>query len=542
MRVIVLIFLFNLFFSISVKGHHSLDSILNILDQEIAKREFYIKLKNDRIQKLTHKLKSETDKNLKFQLNDSIFHEYIYFRYDSALVYLNRNIEISKEIYPDSITINLNLEKARLHINYGMYWDAAYAFNNINMMNLSQGQRNVYLYNKIRMFYFMNKYLIDPGNAQKYYSYFKINKDRLLNITSDLTTLPWDIQFYFNWDNKNYNAIDKLASNSINLLQKTTAPERLESLIYTWKYESERKKGNIEGQCYYLALGAISNIRYSISNAKSIYLLSKEMLKVRDLQRAQKYINIALENAVTSKSVIDKALICEIVSEINDEYMADSESHRERLIGFLICIFVLSIILILFVILLRKEMRKQKITQNELLINHSEQIILNKRLNDLNKMLAQNNHVKEEYIGIFLGMRPYYIEKMENYRKQIIKYLKSGKIAELHEFCKSSKQEEEENELLYKEFDRMFLGIFPSFIEEFNLLLQEDARIFPKSGEMTIELRIFALIRLGIKDSAQIAKYLRYSVNTIYNYRSRVKNKSVIPRDDFEKRVLKIGT
>ncbi|MEG1905255.1 MAG: DUF6377 domain-containing protein, partial [Bacteroidales bacterium] len=90
--------------------------------------------------------------------------------------------------------------------------------------------------------------------------------------------------------------------------------------------------------------------------------------------------------------------------------------------------------------------------------------------------------------------------------------------------------------------DRMFLSILPGFIDEFNSLLEKDAVISPRPGEMTVELRIYALIRLGIKDSAHIAKHLRYSVNTIYNYRSRIKSKAIVPKEDFEKEVMKIGT
>ena len=139
-------------------------------------------------------------------------------------------------------------------------------------------------------------------------------------------------------------------------------------------------------------------------------------------------------------------------------------------------------------------------------------------------------------------MRPYFISKLEEFRKIVIRHLNNGKTQNLYEYFKSSQIIDDEVNLIYKEFDRMFLNIIPDFVEEFNALLNEEDRIKTNPGELTMELRIFALIRLGIKDSSHIAKHLRYSVNTIYNYRSRLKNRSKIPRDDFEDEVMKIGS
>jgi hypothetical protein len=95
---------------------------------------------------------------------------------------------------------------------------------------------------------------------------------------------------------------------------------------------------------------------------------------------------------------------------------------------------------------------------------------------------------------------------------------------------------------LFRNFDHAFLCLVPNFIEEFNKLLKPEARMVPDKDELlNTELRLFALIRLGVEDSSKIAEFLHYSVNTIYNYRAKVKNASIISRDDFEKRVKEIG-
>jgi len=167
---------------------------------------------------------------------------------------------------------------------------------------------------------------------------------------------------------------------------------------------------------------------------------------------------------------------------------------------------------------------------------------MNDQLSGTNTELSEANHIKEEYIGYFLNLCSSYIDKLDDYRKMVGKKLSGGQAAELLKLTKTSNLKEIELEELYSNFDRMFLDIYPDFVDEFNKLLMDNEKITPKKGELNTELRIFALIKLGVEDSSKIAKFLGYSVNTIYNYRAKVKNKTKISRDIFETTVRKIGT
>lgn len=119
----------------------------------------------------------------------------------------------------------------------------------------------------------------------------------------------------------------------------------------------------------------------------------------------------------------------------------------------------------------------------------------------------------------------------------------TGKMNDLISAVKSKQFVENELAAFLTNFDKTFLQLFPNFIPEFSALLIDDEAIQLKEGELlNTELRIFALIRLGIKDSAKISTFLRYSVSTIYNYRSQLKNKAAGPREDFEASVMRIGT
>ena len=166
---------------------------------------------------------------------------------------------------------------------------------------------------------------------------------------------------------------------------------------------------------------------------------------------------------------------------------------------------------------------------------------MNARLQLANRQLSESNQIKEEYIGRFIKLCSTYIDKLDGYRRMVNKKVCAGQIEELTKITRSSNALNAELDELYKNFDTAFLHLFPNFVAQFNALLQEDEQIVLKRDELlNTELRIFALIRLGINDSSQIAEFLRYSVNTIYNYRAKVKNKACVSRDDFENLVREI--
>lgn len=167
---------------------------------------------------------------------------------------------------------------------------------------------------------------------------------------------------------------------------------------------------------------------------------------------------------------------------------------------------------------------------------------MNTELKERNLEVAEANHIKEEYIVYLLDECSKYIAKLDDYRDMVNKKVRGRHYEELYKITRDNALKEEEYKLLFTNFDSMFIHLFPDFIPQLNALLLENEQIILKKGELlNTELRIFALIRLGISDSAKIAKFLGYSVNTIYNYRTKMKNKSKISRDDFEQRIKKIG-
>ena len=203
------------------------------------------------------------------------------------------------------------------------------------------------------------------------------------------------------------------------------------------------------------------------------------------------------------------------------------EKQYDRLRFYLWTISILSLSLILAIAWIYHQMKRLAVARNNL--EHT------------NAQLQMSNHIKEEYIGRFLKLCSTYIDRLEAYRRMVNKKISNGQTEELLKMVRSSNALDTDLKELYKNFDKAFLHLFPDFVKNFNQLLQPEMRIELRKGELlNTELRIFALIRLGIDDSSQIAEFLRYSVNTIYNYRAKVKNKACISRDDFEARVMEI--
>lgn len=187
--------------------------------------------------------------------------------------------------------------------------------------------------------------------------------------------------------------------------------------------------------------------------------------------------------------------------------------------------------------------RKELYRANVKLIDLNQGITdTNKQLKEVNIQLSESNHIKEEYIAHFFDLCSTYITKLEDYRKSLNKKAANNQLDDLFKTLKSTAFVDNELEELYKNFDNIFLSLYPTFVEDFNTLLISEEQVVLKPGELlNTELRIFALIRLGITDSVKIASFLRYSLSTIYNYRTKARNKAAVSRDEFENLVMKIG-
>ena len=155
--------------------------------------------------------------------------------------------------------------------------------------------------------------------------------------------------------------------------------------------------------------------------------------------------------------------------------------------------------------------------------------------------MSESNTIKEVYIGRFIELCSTYINKIDDFRKKIHKKIKDGYIKDAQLMTQSQDIMDEEFNELYANFDITFLQLFPDFVEKVNELLNKNDRFVLKKGEsLNPELRIIALMRLGITDGSKISQFMRYSLTTVYNYRTKTKNRTFLPKEEFDNKILQI--
>ena len=313
------------------------------------------------------------------------------------------------------------------------------------------------------------------------------------------------------------------------------------SLIYNKLNDTEQEMG-------YLALSAISDIKSATKDHASLWMLAKLLYEAGDVERAYQYMRFSWSDTKFYNARLRSWQSADVLSLIDKTYQAMIEKQNNRLELYIILISILLFLFIAALVYIYRQMKRLSVARNHLQTANDQLNKLNEDLRQMNLCLkstnvelSESNQIKEEYIARFVKLCSTYINKLDSYRRMVSKKLSDGRIAEVLKITRSQDAMDAELEELYANFDTAFLHIFPDFVKKFNALLLPDDQIVLKRGELlNTELRIFALIRLGIEDSSQIAEFLRYSVNTIYNYRSKVKNRAGGSREEFEEQVKAI--
>ena len=307
---------------------------------------------------------------------------------------------------------------------------------------------------------------------------------------------------------------------------------------------------------YWLAQSALSDIRHAVMDQASLLQLADILNNEGHLERSYKYIRFTWDCNNRFNTRMRSWQITPILNVIENNYQKAVDHNTKVLWTSVVVVSVLALLLLGVLLFLHRRNRQLDAARqalktsndelegaNRMLATQTEELsTLNTQLSALNAQLSESNQVKEEYIGRFMSLCSQYIDKLDDYRKMVNKKMKNKELEELYRLSKSSELKERELDELLQNFDSVFLHLYPNFVDEFNALLQPELRFQKKDdNRLVTEIRIFALIRLGIEDSSKIAEFLHYSVNTIYNYRARIKNGALDNRESFERRVKMLG-
>ena len=540
---------FLLFFSChSALAGESLDSLLNVLDKTIKEADTYVQIKENKL----HELKKEARKTPPFSverynLNNDIYLEYKAYSSDSALHYLNENMLLARQLNDKERELKIQLELSYLLSSIGMYMEAADILNSIDRQTLPSSLLGHY-YTCYEHVYF------EAGAAQPRYKMFASRYVKLSHAYRDsmqITLDPSSATYLWLRETQLREAgkYDEALEFSDRRLAESSFGTPQYALVAYQRFRLFESMGKKDEHLYYLVLSAISDVRSAIKEQSSLMVLAQELNSKGDLKRAYDYINFSWEISQFYKTRLRIWMNITPLSMINGNYQDIIKQQNRELLIYIVCVALLALLLVIALIYIYRQMKALSIAKkglqevNERLFSLNEELEeVNRHLRSTNLELSESNLIKEAYIARFFKLCSVYVDRLQAYRKLVNKKLQRGQVAELLKMTHLSNDiVTVEVQELYANFDSAFLHLFPNFVESLNALLLPDEQIVLKPDELlNTELRIFALIRLGIKDSSQIAELLHYSVNTIYNYRSRVKTKARVSRDDFEDLVAKI--
>lgn len=531
---------------VKVAKSDTLDSLLLVLDKNITSCKIYSDKKDIRIRTLKEKLHlNQLSNETTYHLQESLYKEYKSYICDSAIFYLNKNIELAQQIN-DSYKLNESIIKlSYLLSSSGMYMEAIDVLKMVNKSSLSKEQLMNYFIAYDHVYGELGYYTQNHKIGTHYTLRSKMYKDSIYQIASP------DSEIYLSMEETRLRDEGKLqealAINDKRLSQVTiNSPEYAALMYYRALIFREQKEQDNYIRC--LSLSSIADIRSAIKDHASLWMLAQALLDRGDLERAYQYMNFSWTESKFYNARLRAWQSADDLSLIDDTYQLMLRQRNSELKIYILIVSLLSLLLFIALCYIYRQVKHLRTARQNLLKVNTQLENLNKELQKINfslqtanKDLAESNQIKEVYIARFIKLCSTYIDHLDTYRRMVHKKVLTNQITELLHLTRSNSILEEALNELYENFDSAFLNLFPNFIEQFNSLLQENEQIRPKKNNtLNTELRIFALIRLGITDSSQIAEFLHYSVNTIYNYRAKVKNKARISREDFEEVIANI--
>lgn len=521
-----------LLLSESVFSGNAVDSLLLQIDAAIKNSSIYDKKKQERINILKrNRENTPLISEKRYQCNLDLYKEYKPYVCDSAIAYLNKNISLAKTLNRKDLEHESTITLAHLMGSTGMYKEAVDLISTVPESKLSPDLLIDYYAASDHIYGELALYTQEKSSAERYRKISDAFKDSLYKVLPENSELKLTMRQTTLRDNGQFEQARKI--NEI-LLSREKFGKGKYALMAFYEALSYRQEGDVEKEKYYLGLSALSDIYAATKDHASLWMLAQLLFEEGDIERAYNYISFSWSETVFYNAQLRNRQSSGILSLIDKTYQATIQKQNRKLRTYLLIISALLVLLAVALVYIYKQMKRLSIAR----INLQQ---VNNQLKVLNKDLSESNQIKEEYIGRFIKLCSTYIDKLDGYRRMVNKKLGTGAINELLKITRSQTALDNELKELYDSFDNAFLRIFPDFVSQFNELLQSDHVLLPKKGELlNTELRIFALIRLGIEDSSQIADFLRYSVNTIYNYRAKVKNHAIVSRDDFEEIVKKI--
>lgn len=491
---------------------------LDQLDAELARRQVYIDDRQAHIDSVkTLFNRASTGDAEWYRLAMDLGDSYTSFNTDSALTYYYQGYEVAK-VAGDTVEMKqFGMQHAVLLPLTGLVSYALEEYNEVSEGGIPEELKELYYDSGRQMYSYISSFYINTPDVSSYWDMESRKAQAELIVFLDPSSPKYKLnQGEYYYMSKEYS---KAEATLEDLLEKIPKSSNIYARACHMLSDIAKVRGHENEHIYYLTLSAMADVKSATLEVMSLQELGNQMFEQGETARAYKYLSIALDNAVKCHAMARMVQSSEALPIIEGAHALDLKRRDRTVFVFIGLMVILVILLIVMIVYLRKEMRHMKTLQGR---------------------LEGANHVKEVYITQFLSLCSIYMDKLNQFCKIANRKISTGKVEELYKMTKSGKFIEEQSAEFYNVFDNAFLHIYPTFVKEVNALLRPDEQIVLQEDELlNTDLRILAFMRLGIEESPRIAQMLNYSINTIYAYRNKLKNRA-IDRDNFEKDVMNI--
>lgn len=523
-----------------------IDSLMRELDETIGRRDMFMEAKEREIDSLKKRVDGAADNASRFNAMGDLFDVYLSYDADSAFVYADRRKALGDAMANDEMVIHARLNQANILGVTGSFKESLEIIDSICRDDLPDYLVPYYYHIKRLIYGNMADYSLRSDDRDRYLALTGLYRDSLLTV-NDRNSWAYAL---IQGDAYNAAGQPRRAIETLNAFLDNHRVSDHEQAIFAYTLaEAYHSLGDSDNEKLNLVISSIGDLRAGVREYVSLRKLAMMLYGEGEVEKASELMRICLADAVSSHSRHRIFEINEVFPMVNEMYIKEIHDQQTRLTQLVVVIGVLLLFLAVAVMYVYKQMKRARRatrlaeqTSLELREINGELKTANEKLSQANGEIREHSHVKTEYIGRYMELSLQNIDTLSAYRKHLRKLLAGGKLDQVVKSLDSDAAIDDEYKKFYADFDRTFLNLFPTFIEDFNALLEPEGRSAVKTeGALTTELRIYALIRLGITDSVKIAKFLRYSVTTIYNYRTKVRNRALGDRSELEQKVMNIG-
>lgn len=516
-----------------------IDRLYNTIDSLIEHRSELLAEKEIRLKALKDGLQEGLDEDQLFKLNERIYDEYMAYNFDSAYYYINKNVERQRALgHADRFAASA-VRMAHILAVSGIFNNARLLLNEVRVEDISTANKIDYYEQQSELNLFRSEMANFTPLFPAYVDSMQHYRQKILEIA------PHDSYNYI-FNLATYTCeqgeVDKAIKMLEDYLPKLRQGDRHYSIVTSTLAFFYTHKDQPKTREKYLLLSAISDLRASILENNSLRELSIILLERQEYKKAYNYLQQASADAKLYGSSLRSLQAARLAPLITEAYDAERVRTQNRTYILLAILSVITLLLIGTITFILSMIRKRRAAIEKINTLNQELERRNAAIEATNNEMKESNRIKDEYIGRFLELSSNYIQRDEERAKLLNRLARDKKMAELYTELKSSSSLNESIRLFYQNFDTAFLNIYPNFIKEVNSLMANGNQFEVDGGQkLTTELRILALIRLGINDNQKIADILRSSITTIYTYRSKIKSRA-LSKDTFEDEIRMIET